>query len=97
MLCGFCGTEVNPGFYTCRACGATYQKTSTWLGKLLLIPMVGLGFIGPGLILLCFGMDEPRAALPVGVLWIVVEVCLVIVIRRLTKYVWVQTTLRVRN
>jgi hypothetical protein len=26
MVCGFCGTDVKPGFYTCPQCGAVYRK-----------------------------------------------------------------------
>jgi len=35
MLCGFCGTNINPGFNTCTGCGATYKKVMGCLGNLI--------------------------------------------------------------
>jgi hypothetical protein len=50
MQCGFCGTEVNPGFNTCPACKAVYQKKLGCVGTLFgllggLMVLAGL-FIG---------------------------------------------------
>ncbi len=33
MICGFCGTNIKPGFNTCAACGATFGKNLTFIGK----------------------------------------------------------------
>jgi hypothetical protein len=34
MLCGHCGTAINPGFTTCPACGAVYRRRIGWLTDL---------------------------------------------------------------
>jgi hypothetical protein len=61
MVCGFCGTEINPGFDTCSKCGAVYRKVGGAgcligiMGMLsALLFLVGAIFFGTGHVL--FGL-----------------------------------------
>ena len=40
MVCGFCGTSINPGFNTCTSCGAIYKKVLGCFGTLIALAAV---------------------------------------------------------
>jgi hypothetical protein len=73
MVCGLCGTNINPGFSTCSACGATYEGHGTCLSNLLVfasIPLLLFGFI---MTAICFLTEHPAGGL-IGIVLIVVAV-----------------------
>lgn len=78
MVCGHCGTEINPGFNTCPACGALYVRGLGCLGILFGLPGLALLFASAvfwtalnnnAVALLLF-------ALGCGMLWMCVKVSL---------------------
>ena len=69
MVCGQCGTKINPGFNTCPSCGVTYQKSASGLVRTLLF-IASVGFLLLGLFFIAYGLIANRApaAAPFGVL-----------------------------
>jgi len=57
MVCGFCGTEIRPGFGTCPQCGAMFKRRLGCLGEIfmflatavnILLFFGGIGFVFTG-------------------------------------------------
>jgi Na+/melibiose symporter-like transporter len=73
MVCGHCGTDVKPGFYTCPSCGAVYRKVggAGCLGQAFLI--LAILIIVLGIVPLAVGIsDNSHGYLVFGlVLWAV--------------------------
>jgi hypothetical protein len=92
MQCGQCGSKINPGYYTCPNCRATYQKSASGLAYMLLF-IPALGFVVLGLVFIAAGFISDSkgafAAVPFGVLLIGVAFVLVWLINKKAPYKWV--------
>ena len=69
MVCGQCGTKINPGFNTCPSCGTTYQKSASGLVSTLLF-IASVGFLLLGLVFIAYGVisNGAFAAVPLGII-----------------------------
>ena len=96
MLCGYCGTEVEPGLLTCPGCQATYGRKSPGFAGILLIVLLG----GLAVLLIVSGIrgtvsplyeGKDMKTLPFGLLMLGVGAGLmrvVVTIARKTSYGW---------
>ncbi len=100
MRCGLCGTEINPGYYKCSRCGATYQKTASLLaGILLAVPAVLLFIFG--FFTTVYGLLDKLEPLsrqhhapfvPLGIILIAAGAVLWRLMRKTAPYKWVEET-----
>lgn len=84
MLCGHCGTPINPGFTTCPACGAVYRRR---LGFLATFPAT-LGAVAIVFGALVLATEDRRIA---AVPFIVAGVAALLLgrhFKRRTPYLW---------
>lgn len=97
MLCGFCGTNINPGFNTCTGCGATYKKVSGCFGNLISAFAVMLFFFGFMVIIFSLGIKAFAAGLWIGIPLIVASVGIICLAAKKAQYQWVRPARRNLN
>ena len=88
MDCGRCGTKVNPGFYTCPACGAERQKSSGCLGQVFYVLAMLLAILGIVPVALGFSENSHGYLLFGLVLWGMAFGIAWIVRKRTISYEW---------
>jgi uncharacterized membrane protein (DUF485 family) len=80
MRCGFCGTDINPGFNTCTGCGATYRKTLPLLANLVVAFAIFL-FLAALLVMASTSVSR-------GIFMAVVAVVIVWLMLKTGRYKW---------
>lgn len=80
MLCGFCGTNINPGFKTCPACKATYRK--------ILPPLANLAVAFAIFLFLGALLEMAFVNVAAGIFLAVVAVVIVWLMQKTARYKW---------
>ena len=89
MVCGFCGTEIKPGFSTCPQCGAMLSQSMGCLGQIFILLAMGVSFV---LFLVGLYLAYSGHVLSAVVVWAVVVVIFGIArkVPMRGKYSWVR-------
>jgi hypothetical protein len=87
MVCGHCGTNINPGFKTCPNCNAVYRKRAGCIGNFF--GLLGLLVLVSGALSLLAGLVVGKTqVLPLGLLLLAVGGGMTWVVIKLTPYKW---------
>jgi hypothetical protein len=95
MLCGFCGTNINPGFNTCAGCGATYKKVMGCFGNIISGVAVILLFFGLMATILGVALKEFAGGVWIGIPMIGVAVGILYAAVKTARYQWIRPRRRV--
>lgn len=87
MVCGLCGTDINPGFRKCKNCGAVYRQRAGCIGGFF--GFLGVLFLVSGALSLLAGLVAGKTqVLPLGLLLLAVGGGMTWVVIKLTPYKW---------
>ncbi len=97
MVCGFCGTNINPGFSTCPSCGATRTRVMGVFARLIcaLVSIVitivlALTILGFALLAASRGVGAGLGVLSVGVPVMGACVFVVWLMKKTGSYQWIR-------